>query len=156
VPPGLLYAITGAHAGNVWISHREGLFRLAQSHVVQGVPWARLGRREPATALVHDPEQGGLWLGFRDGGVAYLENDQLRASYSGSEGMGGGMVGSFYMDGNHTLWVATEGGLSRIKDGRVLTLTSQNGLPCNMVHWMLEDDARSVWLHLACGMVRIA
>jgi PAS domain S-box-containing protein len=65
------------------------------------------------------------------------------------------MVGSFYMDGNHTLWVATEGGLSRIKDGRVLTLTSQNGLPCNMVHWMLEDDAHFVWLYLACGVVRI-
>ena len=155
VPLGFLYSITGDHAGNVWISHQEGLFRLAQSRVVQRVPWARLGRREPATALVLDPVQGGLWLGFRDGGAAYLENDRLRASYSGSEGMGGGMVGSFYMDGNHTLWVATEGGLSRIKDGRVLTLTSQNGLPCNMVHWMIEDDARSVWLHLACGVVRI-
>ena len=155
VPPGFLYSITGDHAGNVWISHQEGLFRLAQSRVVQRVPWARLGRREPATALVHDPVQGGLWLGFRDGGAAYLENDQLRASYSGPEGMGRGMVGSFYMDGNHTLWVATEGGLSRIKDGRVLTLTSQNGLPCNMVHWMLEDDAHSVWLYLACGVVRI-
>jgi signal transduction histidine kinase/ligand-binding sensor domain-containing protein len=155
VPPGFLYSITGDHAGNVWISHQEGLFRLAQSRVVQRLPWAKLGRREPATALVHDPVKGGLWLGFRDGGAAYLENDQLRASYSGSEGMGGGMVGSFYMDGNQTLWVATEGGLSRIKDGRVLTLTIQNGLPCNMVHWMLEDDARSVWLHLACGVVRI-
>ena len=24
-----------------------------------------------------------------------------------------------------------------------------------MVHWMLEDDAHSVWLYLACGVVRI-
>ena len=47
------------------------------------------------------------------------------------------------------------GGLSRIQDGRVLTLTSRNGLPCDMVHWMMEDDADSVWLHLACGLVRI-
>ena len=47
------------------------------------------------------------------------------------------------------------GGLSRIQDGSVLTLTSRNGLPCDMVHWMMEDDADSVWLYLACGLVRI-
>ena len=46
-------------------------------------------------------------------------------------------------------------GLSRIKDGRILTLTSQNGLPCNTVHWMMEDDAQSVWLYLSCGLVRV-
>ena len=65
------------------------------------------------------------------------------------------MVSGFYIDGHGTLWAPTEGGLSRIKDGHILTLTSQNGLPCNTVHWMMEDDARSVWLYLACGLVRI-
>ena len=90
VPPGTMHSIAGDHAGNVWISHQDGLFRLAQARVVQRIPWASLGRREPATALVHDPVQGGLWLGFRDGGAAYFENDQLRASYSGPEGLGRG------------------------------------------------------------------
>lgn len=155
VPPGSMNSIAGDHEDNVWISHHEGLFRLAQARVVQRIPWPSLGHREPATALVHDPVQGGLWLGFRDGGAAYFEKDRLRASYSGREGMGEGMVGSLYLDGDRALWVSTEGGLSRIKDGRVLTLTSQNGLPCSMVHWMIEDDAHSVWLYLACGIVRI-
>ena len=75
---------------------------------------------------------------------------------AGAEGLGEGWVRGFYIDRNGTLWAATEGGLSRIKDGRILTLTSQNGLPCNTVHWMMEDDAHSVWLYLACGLVRIA
>ena len=137
------------------MSHQEGLFRLFQERVVERIPWARLGRREPASALLHDAGQSGLWLGFRDGGVAYFEHGQLRTSYSGGEGLGEGMVSGFYVDGHGTLWVPTEGGLSRIKDGHVVTLTSQNGLPCNTVHWMMEDDARSVWLYLACGLVRI-
>ena len=55
-----------------------------------------------------------------------------------------------------TLWAATEGGLSRLKNGRVATLTSKNGLPCDTVHWVMEDDAHSFWLHTACGLVRIA
>ena len=155
VPPGFVYSITGDHAGNVWISHQDALFRFAHSGVVQRIPWNKLGRREPATALIHDPVEGGLWLGFRDGGIAFLDNDQLRASYSGPQGLGEGMIGSLYMDGNRTLWAGTEGGLSRIKGGRVLTLTSKNGLPCNMVHWMRDDNAQGVWLYLACGLVRI-
>ena len=40
------------------------------------------------------------------------------------------MVRGFYVDRNGTLWAPTVGGLSRIKDGHILTLTSQNGLPC--------------------------
>ena len=123
--------------------------------MVERIPWARLGRRQPASALLHDAVRGGLWLGFRDGGFAYFRDGQLRASYAGAEGLGEGEVRGFYVDRNGTLWAPTVGGLSRIKDGHILTLTSQNGLPCNTVHWMMEDDARSVWLYLACGLVRI-
>ena len=38
-----------------------------------------------------------------------------------------------------------------MKDGRVVTLTSRNGLPCDAVHWSMEDDDHSVWLYMACG-----
>ncbi len=155
VPYGIVYSFTDDSAGNVWVSHQEGLFHLFQERVVERIPWARLGRREPASALLHDAVQGGLWLGFRDGGVAYFKHGQLRTSYSGIEGLGEGMVSGFYIDGHGALWAPTAGGLSRIKDGHILTLTSQNGLPCNTVHWMMEDDAHSVWLYLACGLVRI-
>ena len=155
VPYGIVLSFTDDSAGNVWVSHQEGLFHLFQERVVARIPWATLGRRQPASALLHDAVQGGLWLGFRDGGVAYFQDGQLRTSYSGVEGLGEGMVRGFYIDGHGTLWVPTEGGLSRIKDGHILTLTSQNGLPCNTVHWMMEDDAQSVWLYLSCGLVRV-
>jgi ligand-binding sensor domain-containing protein len=54
------------------------------------------------------------------------------------------------------VWAATQnGGLSRIKDGRIASLTSKNGLPCDTIHWSIEDDDRSLWLYTACGLVRI-
>ena len=74
--------------------------------------------------------RGGLWLGFRDGGFAYFSDGQIRIWYAGVEGLEEGEVRGFYVDRNGTLWASTAGGLSRIKDGHVLTLTSQNGLPC--------------------------
>ena len=155
VPYGIVYAFSEDTTGNLWMSHQEGLFHLFRERVVERIPWTRLGRGQPANALLHDAAHGGLWLGFRDGGVAYFQDGQLRASYSAVEGLGEGMVRGFYIDKNGKLWVPTEGGLSRIKDGHILTLTTQNGLPCNTVHWMMEDDAQSVWLYLSCGLVRI-
>src|SRR4030095_6346407 len=98
----------------------------------------------------------GLWLGFRDGGVTFLRDGQLRASYGGGQGLAEGMVRGFYRDGNGSLWASADGGLSRITDDGVVTLTSKNGLPCNTVHWMMEDDSQSFWVYLACGLVRVS
>ena len=67
-----------------------------------------------------------------------------------------GPINFLHVDPDGTLWAATDGGLSRVKNGRVATLASKNGLPCDAVHWMMEDDAHSVWLYTTCGLVRIA
>ena len=72
-----------------------------------------------------------------------------------ADGLGQGRVNDLQSDADGTLWAATDGGLSRVKNGRVVTLNSKNGLPCDAAHWMMEDDAHSVWLYMACGLVRI-
>jgi signal transduction histidine kinase/ligand-binding sensor domain-containing protein len=155
VPYGIVFSFADDGAGNIWMSHQEGLLHVSGTRVAERIPWARLGRRQPAGALLHDAVRGGLWLGFKDGGFAYFKDGQLRESYAGAGGPGEGDVRGFFVDRNGILWAPTAGGLSRIKDGHILTLTTQNGLPCNTVHWMIEDDAGSVWLLTACGVVRI-
>jgi PAS domain S-box-containing protein len=59
------------------------------------------------------------------------------------------------VDREGALWASTEGGLSRIKDGRVRTLTRANGLPCSRIHWSIEDDHRTLWMNTPCGLVRV-
>jgi signal transduction histidine kinase len=88
--------------------------------------------------------------------VAYLKDGQVRESYASRDGLGEGRVEGLQLDRDGALWAAAEGGLSRIKNGRVTTLTSKNGLPCDAVHWVVEDDDQSFWLYMACGLVRIA
>ncbi len=58
-------------------------------------------------------------------------------------------------DRDGSLWAAAENGLSRIKDGRVTTLTVANGLPCDAVHWIIEDNDSFYWLYTRCGLSRI-
>jgi signal transduction histidine kinase/ligand-binding sensor domain-containing protein len=156
-PGGVVYSSAADDAGNLWASDQnQGLIRLRGESVVERIPWARLGVRDVATAVFPDPVQGGLWLGFLGGGVAYFKDGQVRASYAGAEGLGAGRVSGLQLDRDGTLWAATEGGLSRIRNGRVATLTNKNGLPCDAVKWVVEDDAGSFWLYMACGLVRIA
>jgi signal transduction histidine kinase/ligand-binding sensor domain-containing protein len=154
IPGGYTYAITGDGRGNVWISNwTQGLFSWTEGSAVQRIPWLRFGQKR-GTDLLPDP-RGGLWLGFFEGGVAYFQDGQVRASYSTADGFGDGKV-SLRLGPYGELWAATEGGLSRIKDGHVATLTRKNGLPCDAVHWSMEDDDNAVWLYMPCGLVRIA
>jgi signal transduction histidine kinase/ligand-binding sensor domain-containing protein len=154
VPAGHVHSIIGDRLGNLWFSQDRSLSHLLGGTLVERIPWSRLGREEPR-ALLLDPTQGGLWLGFSSR-VAYFKDGQVRASYTDTDGLGKGRVTGLQLDRDGTLWAATEGGLSRVKNGRGATLTSSNGLPCDTVHWVMEDDDHSFWLYTACGLVRIA
>jgi len=157
MPGGFMHSIAGDSAGNVWISHSaDGLFHLFGGSVVERIPWTKLGTGDHAIALITEAAGGGLWLGFRGGGIKLIKDGQVRASYSSADGLGEGAVFGFQLDRDGTLWAATEGGLSRVKNGRIATLTSKNGLLCDTVLWVVEDDAHSFWLYTACGLVRIA
>ena len=154
LPGGQTSAMAGDRAGNLWIiNEAQGLFHLRGATVVEQIPWSTLGLKDAATTLFLDPVQGGLWLGFR-GGVAYFKDGQVRASYA--VGSNQGRVNQFRLDAGGALWAATESGLSHVENGRVVTLSSKNGLPCDAVHWTREDDDHSAWLYTACGLVRIA
>ena len=156
VPSGNVLSIVDDIAGNLWIDNEPlGLFELLRGGDVQHIPWAGLGHKDHASVLAADPVQGGLWIGFFLGGIAYWRDGQVRASYTAADGLGEGHINYLRLDQDGTLWAATEGGLSRFKNGHIATLTSKNGLPCDSVHWAIEDDAQSFWLNTACGLVRI-
>jgi len=156
-PGGLVSSLTEDASGNLWIANRDvGLFRLSRHNEFQQIPWAAFGRKDPAVVLAPDPSHGGLWLGFSQGGIAWFRDGHVHLSYSAADGLGEGRVYQLRFDGEGALWIATEGGLSRLKDGHIATLARNSGLPCDAVQWAMEDDARSVWLMMPCGLVRVA
>jgi len=156
-PSGYVSSIAGDGHGKVWtINNDAGLVSVAVDGAVQQIPWARFSGKQGARALLPDVSRGGVWLGFFDGGIAYVEGGQVRASYTAADGLGNGRVDDLRFGADGAVWAATESGLSRLKDGRLTTLTSRNGLPCDGVHWAIEDDEDALWLLLPCGLVRIA
>jgi signal transduction histidine kinase/ligand-binding sensor domain-containing protein len=155
VPKGNIFSITQDAQRNLWLAHQDlGLLQLAGDSTYQQIPWAKLGGLVKTVAA--DLSRGGLWLGYlQTGGIAYFRDGQIRATYRASDGVSEGVVSDFLFDRDDTLWAATEGGLSRLKNGRAATLTSKNGLPCDSIHWLREDDGHALWLHMPCGLVRV-
>ena len=156
VGSGEVHFMAGDKAGNLWLSEDDSLWHLREGRLVEQIPWSKLGHHENASVIAADRERAGLWLGFWGGGVSYFKDRQLRASYTAGNGLAEGHVAGLQLDGEGALWAATEGGgVSRLKDGHFATLTSRNGLPCDKIHWTIEDDDKSFWLYTACGLVRI-
>jgi len=157
VPGGEVHYMTGDSAGNLWLSEHRSLLHLHEGRLFEQIPWSELGRQQSAELLLCDRERGGLWLGFWVGnGLAYFKDRRIRALYTAANGLGDGGIPDIQIDPDGTVWAATErGGLSRLKDGRIITLTTRNGLPCNTINWTIQDDHGSFWLYAACGLVRI-
>ncbi|HEU0253007.1 MAG TPA: two-component regulator propeller domain-containing protein, partial [Pyrinomonadaceae bacterium] len=154
--PGVITAMVQDTAKSLWIANEHaGLFQVVGDKVAQEIPWSKLGHEDHVSAMAADPK-GGIWLGFFLGGLAYYSDGQIRASYSTADGLTAGRIGEIQLEQDGTLWIATEAGVSRLKNGRIATLTTENGLPCEAIHWLREDDARSFWLYTSCGLLRIA
>jgi signal transduction histidine kinase/ligand-binding sensor domain-containing protein len=155
VPSGYTFSIAGDGHGGVWILQVENLFHWSPNAAVQQIPWSQFGHKT-GRAMLPDRDPRSLWLGFFEGGLVYLTDGKVVRSYGPGVGLGDGRVNHLRFGPNGGLWASTEGGLSRIKDERIATLAQKNGLPCDEVHWSMEDAEHDVWLYMPCGLVRIA
>jgi len=154
--PGYVDAMSEDGSGNVWIAHRSaGLLRVSPDREVVALPWAKLGHKDSASRVIADADRGGVWLGFLLEGVSYVVGSDVKERYTSASGLAAGRVSDLRLDREGAVWVAAAGGLSRIRNGRVATLSARSGLPCDSVDWSIEDDADSTWLRTTCGILGI-
>jgi len=155
VPNTQVAPVSAGAKGGLWISGENALVRLEGDRITQQFPWRQLGGKQFAVRMIASGEPEGVWLGFAADGVAYFKDGRIRRWYGSKDGLGEGRVRGLMLDSDGALWAATEGGLSLIRNGRVTTLTSRNGLPCDLVDWVMDDDYGSTWLYTGCGLVRV-
>jgi signal transduction histidine kinase/ligand-binding sensor domain-containing protein len=154
-PGGVIWAFTEDNNGDLWMANPQvGLIHLTRTNEFHRTPWETFGSQGVGRTLASNPSQGGVWIGFEKGGVTWLRDGRVQASYSAANGLGRGSVNDLRFDHAGVLWIATDGGLSLLRNGRLSTVTKENGLPCDAVHWTMPDDFGSVWLMTPCGLVR--
>jgi signal transduction histidine kinase/ligand-binding sensor domain-containing protein len=158
VPEGYKHGMASDNKGGLWLSlwftSNDGLIHLLNGKIVEQVPWQKLGG--PGTGGLVADADGAVWVGLDGGGVAYFHQGQIESFPMRDDRGVASTVTDLIRDRDGALWAATENGLRRIINGHVTALTSANGLPCNRVHWIIEDNSSSYWLYTQCGLLRVA
>ncbi|MBC7842063.1 MAG: hypothetical protein H7099_07115 [Gemmatimonadaceae bacterium] len=154
--PGQAFSIAGDRRGDVWVNYQfTGLYRWRPGDTVRRVlDLAARGGENTITALAPDLRHDGIWAGQQLVGIVYLDSGRVRATYTPSPPPGSPPL-NLRMGSDGVLWSASADGLLRVKNLQGMSLTSRNGLPCNFVHWSIEDDFGSLWMRLSCGLVRV-
>jgi len=150
-PIGIIRSMAEDHEHNIWavvIGQSIDIIRIQDSKIQQEFSSPEL---PVAYSVVADPESG-IWLGVEDG-LARYQNRKLEVFPS-----------RFSQDRHVRLVIAmpdgaifgqSTAGLIGWKNGKVQTLSVQNGLPCDSPYSMVSDAQGDLWLYLKCGLVRI-
>ncbi|MGA7473656.1 MAG: two-component regulator propeller domain-containing protein, partial [Candidatus Sulfotelmatobacter sp.] len=151
-PLGVVTAITEDVDHNIWAEVTQpALFRIEDLQVREEIDPPRIPR---APSLAANPT-GGIWLGLSNGNLARYRRGQLEIFYTNHD-ENSGPVRNLLVDSDGSAWAATGEGLVRWKQGRLKTLNSHNGLPCDSIFAAVKDKLGSLWLDAQCGLVEIA
>lgn len=100
--------------------------------------------------------QNELWLGRQRGGLTHLRFSGGAISsktYTHSDGLARDNVYAVFQSSDGSIWAGTlNGGVSRFKDGRFTSFTTENGLASNTVSWIAEGFDGTMWFATPSGL----
>lgn len=150
-------SITEDVDGNIWAESLykgvRNLVRIRENRVQEAFPAPQM---PAARRIVADPKAG-IWLGLMNGDLAWLKNGQVETFHSQGESASGlPYVMQLIVTQDGFVLGATRFGLVAWKNGKEQTLTVRNGLPCDTVYAVVDDERGNLWLYAQCGLIEIA
>ena len=147
---GVVTAIAEDVDHNIWVATTEpALFRIQNLAVREEIKPPRIPR---VLSLAADPKDG-IWLGLSNGNLARYKSGQLEMVTTNLPETF--PVRNLLVDADGSVWWVTQEGLFRWRAGRVGTLNSHNGLPCDDMFALVKDRHGSLWIDTQCGLVAI-
>jgi diguanylate cyclase (GGDEF)-like protein len=153
LPKDRVAALVEDHRG-LWIGTLgAGLARLTEGRIERVPPPRGVPKQENVLALAPTSD-GSLWVGTDGGGLSRLANGEWTV-YTKKDGLPGDVVFCIMEDSLRVLWIGTENGLARLREGKLASVTTREGLFDGGVSQLLEDDGH-LWVSNNKGVFRIA
>lgn len=100
---------------------------------------------------IHEDGNGIMWFGTKGWGVIRYDGDTV-VYLSTEQGIAGNDVRDIVEDKDGTLWMGTDGGLTKWQNGTITNYTEQDGLVENDVHSMALDSQGLLWIGTSQGL----
>lgn len=137
-----VWTIVGDANDDLWVhGGPSGILQLTSGHW-KNYEVADLKLDVPA--LLYDSENS-LWIGDTKYGLTRQVNGRTDR-FIRADGFSGESVNNIFEDREGSVWVATNAGLDRFRDMKVVTLTSREGLPLDGVEAVLASSDGSIWV----------
>lgn len=144
--PGPICALAQTSDGFLWIGTPSGLYRFDGIHFELYQPPS--GQHFPSDSirsLLATPD-GGLWIGFTYGDVAFLKDGRV-TSYDQPEALlGDGSVDQFALGPDRAVWLVSIGGLGRFDGSHWQFITPDWGYPEDQTRALFADRAGTLWV----------
>jgi signal transduction histidine kinase/streptogramin lyase len=151
-PMGLVESLVQDSTTDIWALIRRDPTRIIHIHDDRVLEELSEPALQSARSLAADPS-GGLWFGLSGG-------ELVHRNAAGSETFTvlprGGAISHLIVASNGTVYGAAKMGLVALREGVARLITSKQGLPCDRVDGLVEDDHHVLWLQQACGLTAIA
>ncbi|MEO7013389.1 MAG: two-component regulator propeller domain-containing protein [Dokdonella sp.] len=147
LPAGNLRAIAVDAEGVIWLGTQLGVARLQGDH-------ARMLEGENAPAVLTtalDSQPGELWIGTIEG-VRVVRGTQIQRIDLADLG-GARTVFGFRRLGSD-MWIVSDRGLYRYRDGALARVGLEQGMPVDAVFEMVPDKSGNIWITSNRGVLR--
>ena len=154
-----IFSISSDNSGKIWIGTSTGVFNFEPTKEIF------IKNEDIGTFYIsdiHQDSEGYIWFATYNIGAikhnprtnsykkyTYSQNDSTSICYS--------RITTIFEDSSHNLWFGSEdGGMCRLDKTteRFKRITTQNGLPNNVVHKILEDRYHTLWISTNNGLAR--
>ncbi|HEX8822029.1 MAG TPA: two-component regulator propeller domain-containing protein [Archangium sp.] len=153
LPDGSVRVVYEDARGTLWVGTRTGLARWNGKHFE--VLTRRDGLPGLSITLLQGSAAGGVWVGTSGGGLAHLLEGRILPVAPEDDPMDS-EIQALHEDGTGALWIGTDEGLFRWKEGRFTRFSVAQGLFDDRIFQILPDARGNLWMSCNKGIFRIA
>ncbi|HBZ46832.1 MAG TPA: hypothetical protein DEO93_06070, partial [Stenotrophomonas sp.] len=150
--PGQVTALAQTVDGYLWLGTEIGLYRFDGVRFTRFVPPGDDAFPATSVSTLYAAHDGGLWVGFRYGGVSRVERTGVH-HYGSAAGLPTSTVFRFAEDGEGRLWAATFTGPLFLQGQRWVRPTQAMGYPGRQARTLFTDREGTLWIATEAGMV---
>lgn len=151
---GVIQAIYQDKSGVLYFGTRNGLVKHDKKS------WQTISTKDGLSAnniqAIASDSKSNLWIGTFRGGINMISDKNVVVFNRTNSALASDNVNSLYIDSDDTVFAGTGSGLAIFKGNKWSVLSSDHGLPCNYISFIVEDLAGSLWCGSSAGLIRIS